>query len=71
MPKLTNSFQPTPQRVDKVIIGRDRKVVGTIRLTPVALKWKGAGDEIFHSIPLHKFVAWIEAPATKANRVGY
>ena len=66
MPAMNNSFR-SPEYVQETIVDKEGNVVGTIRVKPVAIKWKPKGAHKFRSVPLSKFVDWITDDATGAS----
>jgi len=59
MPKYKNSFVSEP--ADFLINDEEDKKLGTIRVTPVSVKWKPAGKQKFRTVSLDKFSEWIVA----------
>lgn len=62
-----NSFYE-PTRVDHPILGRDKKLIGTLRVKPSGLLWKAKGRGKFYRVELKSFTDWITAPSTGATR---
>jgi len=67
MPKYNNQFA-RPEYIDHAIVNEHDRVVGTLRVKPVSISWKPAGQHNYYSVPLSDFTAWITNPATKARR---
>ena len=66
MPTIKNHFK-SPAYIEQKILDEDGSVVGTIRINPVAVKWKPSGAHTFRSVSLTKFTDWITDPNTGAR----
>lgn len=67
MPKYRNRFV-SPDYVEHRIADESGKLIGTLRVKPVAVLWKPRGKREFFSVGLNGFVDWITDPATKAKK---
>lgn len=67
MPKYNNQFK-SPEFTQFTILDEDGATVGTIRLKPSSVLWKGSSERKFHRVSLQKFVDWMTDPATKATK---
>ena len=56
-----------PQLYDIEIIDENSNVVGKIRVTPTAIKWKGKGQHVYRSVTLKQLEKWMESPASKST----
>lgn len=67
---MKNQFA-RPELYDHEILDENGKKIGSIRVTPTALKWKKKGAQTYSSVTLDKFVKWIEdsnSGATKTKK---
>jgi hypothetical protein len=67
MPKYKNRFD-SPAYVEHYILGPDGKSIGTLRIKPSAVLWKGRGKREFVAVDLDTFTAWISDPSTKSRK---
>jgi hypothetical protein len=67
MPKYNNRFK-SPAFAQYTILDEDGAVVGTIRLKPSSVLWKGSSGKKFYRVRLQKFIDWVTDPDTKANK---
>ena len=67
MPTRKNSFRGSDY-IEQTILDEDGGIVGTIRVNPVAVKWKPCGAHKFLTISLTKFTNWITDENTGAHR---
>ena len=67
MPKYTNSFR-SPTFIQETIIDEARKTIGTIRIKPVSVAWKPAGQGKYFSVKIEDFGNWITDSKTNATR---
>lgn len=52
----------------EIIVDENGAVVGEIRITPAAVKWRPKNKGKYYSVSLKKFVEWITDDETKAGR---
>ncbi len=57
MPAYKNEFA-RPDHYEHEII-TDGKKIGTLRVKPVGLLWKPAGQQKYYSVTLEQFTGWI------------
>jgi hypothetical protein len=69
MPKYKNQFV-SQAYFDHEIQDENGSKIGTLRVKPVGLAWKGRGKQSFLAVDLQKFVDWISEPGTKARKTG-
>ena len=55
-----------PNFIEERILTRRGATVGVIRIKPVSVLWKPAGEQLFYSAGLDDFIQWI---TTSADRV--
>jgi len=67
MPKYRYEFAG-PSFVEEKIVTRRGATVGFIRVKPVSVLWKAAGEQQFYSVGLDDFVGWITSRRTGAAR---
>jgi hypothetical protein len=67
MPKYTNRFS-APASADHTILDSKNRVVGTIRIKPSSVLWKGRSQKEFHRASLDEFIKWILDSNTKAAK---
>lgn len=67
MPKYSNKFV-RPSYVDHKIVNEDNEIVGTIRVKPVSILWKGASKRCFKNMPLADFIKWIDQHGTDSAK---
>jgi hypothetical protein len=67
VPKYTNTFM-RPEYHDEMVLGENRKLIGTIRIKPSSVMWEPNGSRRFLSVPLDRFAAWITSAASQATR---
>jgi len=57
-----------PNFIEEKIVTRRGATVGFIRIKPVSVLWKPAGEQLFYSAGLDDFVEWIKSEETGAAR---
>lgn len=60
MPKYNNRFA-VPDHFEYTIVSDNNLVIGTMRIKPNRLLWKGKGQRSFKSVPLDSFISWISS----------
>lgn len=63
---MKNQFQ-RPMLYDHEIVDEDEHKIGEIRVTPTSVKWKRKGQQIYKSVTLEQFTAWIESSESGAK----
>lgn len=58
MPKYRNKFD-RPSYVDHKIPREDESVLGTVRVKPTGILWKGANKQTFKRVAMDTFIEWI------------
>lgn len=67
MPKYKNSFK-SPRYIEEVIFDSEGKTIGTIRIKPVSVAWKPAGQGKYFTVKLDDFTNWITGSGIDAQR---
>jgi hypothetical protein len=68
MPGYRNSFR-VPEVLEAEIVNEKGAIIGTIRVKPTSILWRTKGQHSFLSVPLDRFIQWIEDPQTSAKTV--
>ena len=50
---------------------RNGNPIGSLKLKPSTLQWISYGDKKKRSVPIEKFIKWIEDPATRTALVRF
>ena len=67
MPQYKNCFG-SPGYVEHIILDEKRATLGTLRIKPSSILWKGKHDRQFYTVPLESFMEWIKSPASLSRR---
>ena len=69
MPSYVNMFKSPAFIEEEIVDAQTGKKIGTIRVKPVAILWKPANKQDFHSVSLNDFVAWITSAAATSKKL--